>query len=181
MLAKAHLAQLLIKRSWISTGKQPWPWADTRPVARLVVKDIQLDSYVLNGATGAVLAFGPGMVSGSATPGENGVTMIAAHRDTHFESLGEISQGSVVRVQNPDKQWHRYIVTGTRIADSRVEFIEPNLADSKLILVTCYPFDALMPGGPLRYVVEAELITEQADEFADTPGAELFLSMRSIL
>jgi hypothetical protein len=25
----------------------------------------------------------------------------------------------------------------------------------KLTLITCYPFDAILPGGPLRYVVEA--------------------------
>jgi hypothetical protein len=24
--------------------------------------------------------------------------------------------------------------------------------------VTCYPFDAITPGGPLRYVVEARLV-----------------------
>jgi sortase (surface protein transpeptidase) len=27
----------------------------------------------------------------------------------------------------------------------------------RLTLVTCYPFDAIEPGGPLRYVVTAEL------------------------
>ena len=26
----------------------------------------------------------------------------------------------------------------------------------RLLLVTCYPFDALVPGGPLRYVVVAD-------------------------
>lgn len=158
MLVKARLAQLLIEHSWNTTGSQPWPWADTKPVARLVIPDIELDSYVLNGATGAALAFGPGMVSGSATPGESGVTMIAAHRDTHFETLGEISPGALVHLQNTDKRWHQYQVTDIRIADSRIEHIEPLVGDSKMILVTCYPFGALIPGGPLRYVVEAELM-----------------------
>lgn len=176
MLAKARLAQFLIERSWISTGNQPWPWADTWPIARLLIPDIKLDSFVLSGATGATLAFGPGMVSGSAAPGENGVTMIAAHRDTHFESLSQISQGSVIRIQNTDKLWHQYRVTGIRIADSRTEFIEPNPADSKMILVTCYPFDALIPGGPLRFVVEAELIIKPAEELSNNLMAELFVS-----
>jgi sortase A len=27
-----------------------------------------------------------------------------------------------------------------------------------LSLVTCYPFDAVNPGGPMRYVVSAEMI-----------------------
>lgn len=179
MLAKAQLAQLLIKRSWTTTAGAPWPWADTQPVARLVIPDIKLDSFVLNGATGAILAFGPGMVSGSAVPGGNGVTMIAAHRDTHFKSLKEISHGSLIRLQNTDLQWYQYRVTATRIADSRTEFIEPNPTDSRMILVTCYPFDALIPGGPLRYVVEAELATKPANESQVEYPPELFVSMRS--
>jgi len=27
-----------------------------------------------------------------------------------------------------------------------------------LILTTCYPFDAVVPGGPLRFVVRAEAV-----------------------
>jgi hypothetical protein len=30
---------------------------------------------------------------------------------------------------------------------------------SVVLLVTCYPFDAVMPGGPLRYVVTGRLAT----------------------
>jgi sortase A len=32
-----------------------------------------------------------------------------------------------------------------------------------LTLVTCYPFDAIVPGGPLRYVVTAVARTVAAD------------------
>lgn len=164
LLTKAHLSQILIRHSWNSTATQPWPWADTWPVARLVIADIQLDNYVLNGATGAVLAFGPGMTGGSAQPGENGVTMIAAHRDTHFEALRDIAHGDLIRLQNTSKQWHQYRVTGIRIADSRSEAVEPFADHSLLMLVTCYPFDALIAGGPLRYVVEAELLADTTTE-----------------
>jgi len=158
MLVKARLAQSLIENSWHSTGTQPWPWADTVPVARLVIPEINLDNYVLDGATGATLAFGPGMVSGSASPGDHGVTMIAAHRDTHFKPLQNIETDSLIRIQNKDKIWHQYKVSTIRIADSRVNSIIPSIGESRMVLVTCYPFDALVPGGPLRYVVEAELI-----------------------
>ena len=160
LVVKAQLAQVLIARSWNTTAEHPWPWADTRPVARLVIPDIKLDNFVLDGATGAVLAFGPGMTAGSAIPGGSGVTMIAAHRDTHFEALEDISEGDLIRLQNTRKQWHQYRVTGIRIADSRSEAVEPLADDSLLMLVTCYPFDALIPGGPLRYVVEAQLLPE---------------------
>ncbi len=32
---------------------------------------------------------------------------------------------------------------------------------SALVLVTCYPFDALRPGGPLRYVVTARAVLSE--------------------
>lgn len=158
LLAKAHLAQRLIERSWNTEAKHPWPWADTAPVAKLQIPALGLDSYVLDGATGATLAFGPGMVSGSAQPGSTGITMIAAHRDTHFESLQHIATGDIIKIQDPNKQWFHYRVTAIRIADSRTETVRSTVFEPLLLLVTCYPFDALIPGGPLRYVVEAEQI-----------------------
>ena len=33
-----------------------------------------------------------------------------------------------------------------------------------LVLMTCYPFDALAPGGPLRYVVTARAVVEHVVE-----------------
>lgn len=158
MLSKAKLAQVLIERSWHSTGYAPWPWADTSPTARLSIPRLALDAYVLEGATGAALAFGPGMVSGSSSPGSNGVAMIAAHRDTHFKSLEHIEKSDIINLQGKDRQWHHYRVTNIAIADSRVDSITPQYNQAKLVLTTCYPFDALTAGGPLRFVVEAELI-----------------------
>jgi hypothetical protein len=35
--------------------------------------------------------------------------------------------------------------------------------------VTCYPFDAIRPGGPLRYVVWAALADEMVAEGPHTP------------
>lgn len=157
MLSKARLAQSLIERSWHRTGNTPWPWADTRPVARLTIPRLSIDSFVLDGATGAALAFGPGMVSGSSAPGTPGVTMIAAHRDTHFKALRNIKTDDVINVQDSDRQWHRYRVSHIGIADSRKETIIASTDRARTVLVTCYPFDAVRPGGPLRFVVEAVL------------------------
>ncbi len=43
----------------------------------------------------------------------------------------------------------------TAVLDSRSERLTTNQAEASLLLVTCYPFDALLPGGPLRFVVTA--------------------------
>lgn len=161
---KALLAQQLIAHAWQQTllhdgePHPPWRWADTAPVARLKVDAIGLDTWVLDGSDGTTLAFGPGMASGSAAPGERGAMVIGAHRDTHFKPLKHIKVGDKVRLQDTRGDWHEYKITLTTIADIRTDTITLRDGDSRLLLVTCYPFDALIPGGPLRFVVDAEAV-----------------------
>src|SRR5256885_5874975 len=83
--AKAWLAQSLIAHAWARTlsgerQAKPWPWADTWPVARLTVPRLGIERYVLAGADGAAMAFGPGHVSGTPLPGEAGNSVIAGPR-----------------------------------------------------------------------------------------------------
>jgi sortase A len=47
-------------------------------------------------------------------------------------------------------------VRRTYVADFRALDIPRDTPIPTLTLVTCYPFDAINPGGPLRYVVVAE-------------------------
>ena len=41
------------------------------------------------------------------------------------------------------------------IVDSRITRINPTIGNDQLVLVTCYPFDAIEAGGPMRLVVLA--------------------------
>lgn len=157
--AKAAVAQVLLHRAWDRTlagedRARPWPWADTWPVARLRLPAVDTDLIVLAGASGQALAFGPGHVPGTATPGGKGFSMIGGHRDTHLKVLAELAPGSRVEIQRPDGETKIYRVETTSIADARRPWNAPVEAEG-LVLVTCYPFDALIPGGPLRYVVHA--------------------------
>ncbi len=63
-------------------------------------------------------------------------------------------------MQGQDGYWRDYPVTGTAIADARLPWQIPALPEgrSALTLVTCWPLDAILPGGPLRYLVFAEEI-----------------------
>jgi len=158
--AKAQLAQQLIADAWqesLSTLKQtkPWPWADTWPVSRLQVPSLGIDLYVLEGDMGNSLAFGPGHRFGSAEAGENGNCLISGHRDTHFAFLKQLRQGEEIRLQDIHGHWTRYQVESTEVVD-RSSPIWQYPQRAVLTLVTCYPFDALLPGGPLRYLVHAE-------------------------
>ena len=151
---KAELAQLLIARAWAESGPaRPWPWADTWPIARLEFPDRQADLYVLAGDRGHALAFGPGHLTGSAAPGAEGVSVIGGHRDTHFAFLQHVRVGDRVVLTDKEGVAQRYRVEAMRVADIRQG---PLLAaGDALVLVTCFPFDAVAPGGPMRYLVLA--------------------------
>lgn len=164
--AKAGLAQYLLQRAWSRTlagepNVKPWPWADTWPVARLTVPSRNIDLIVLNGAYGRTLAFGPGYVESSAFPGRPGTTIITGHRDTHFSFLNRLKQQDEILLETANAQQERYHVQDERIVDAQVASIALNDGENRLVLVTCYPFNAIIPGGPLRYVVSAERVNEE--------------------
>ncbi len=161
--AKAKLAQQLIEDAWqqtLATGEpvKPWPWADTWPVARLQAATQDVDLYVLQGTHGSALAFGPGFLIGSATPGDTGATVIAGHRDTHFRFMQQLKQGDWLTLTDNAGQQHRYRVADLTIVDSRQQDLVASADTQQLLLVTCYPFDSINPGGPLRYVVQANAL-----------------------
>ncbi len=158
--AKAELAQYLLGRAWERTLEgeataKPWPWADTWPLGRLQMPKYGVDLILLAGASGRTLAFGPGHVSSSPLPGERGTTILSGHRDTHFRFLVRVEKGDEVFVEGPGKGRYRYRVTRTDIVDARKTTIATS-DEATLVLVTCYPFDTLIPGGPMRYIVTAE-------------------------
>jgi sortase A len=49
-------------------------------------------------------------------------------------------------------------VAATRVVDRSELWVAADASDTRLTLVTCYPFFALRPGGPLRYVVVARRV-----------------------
>ena len=125
---KAQLAQVLLETAWAETVHgdkevKPWPWADTWPVGRLSVPGLGVHRIVLAGTNGSSLAFGPGHFFNSPLPGDDGNSLIAGHRDTHFSFLKQSNTKT-------------------------------------LTLITCYPFETVLPGGPLRYVVIANAIAK---------------------
>jgi len=161
--AKAWLAQELMQRAWQKAGHgvrkpAPWPWADTWPVARLSAKGGNIELIVLEGGSGRTLAFGPGHLSISVLPGQKGNSIIAGHRDTHFQFLQYMKLGESIQVETPDGRMHYYEVIDIDVVDSRRGSLLLDTDAPTLSLVTCYPFNALEPGGPMRYVVSARMI-----------------------
>ena len=167
--AKAALGQILLERAWSRSAAgeeeaRPWPWADTWPVARLVAPDQGEDLIVLADSSGRTLAWGPGLVDPGGPLGDAGRTVISGHRDTHFRFLSTIQAGNALDLHTADGRVRRYRVLATEVAHHRMADLSPYTAAPMLTLVTCYPFDDIWPGGPLRYLVHA-----QAEENAGPP------------
>lgn len=159
--AKAGLAQHLLQRAWSRTlageaGAKPWPWADTWPVARLIVPSQHIDQIVLEGAYGRTLAFGPGHVESAQPIDASDTIILTGHRDTHFGFLQQLERNDVIELDAATGIRRRYRVKETLIADSRSASIAIEREQPQLVLVTCYPFDSPMPGTLWRYVVIAE-------------------------
>lgn len=158
--AKARLAQYLIADAWNKTlagrhAVKPWPWADTWPVARLLSTATGEQLYVLAGADGRAIAFGPGHMQGTPLPGTPGNSVIGGHRDTHFAFLRDLKQGDKLMVQRADGALRSYRVSEMQVVDKSAVQVAGNSGTTRLTLVTCWPFDALRAGGPGRYVVTA--------------------------
>ncbi len=166
--AKALLAQHLLQRAWARTlagesDVRPWPWADTWPVARLRVPVHGADLIVLDGVSGRTLAWAPGHAGGSARPGAPGTAIVSGHRDTHFRFLQHLAPGDEIIVDTPGRPPARFRVREATVVDARTAVIgSAGDGGADLVLLTCYPFDALEPGGPLRYVVVAEAASVEA-------------------
>lgn len=165
---KAVLAQYLLQDAWEQTlaghaRVKPWSWADTWPVARLRYSRGDVDLIVLEGASGSSLAFGPGHLQGTAEPGATGYSVISAHRDTHFNFLANITQGDVLKLQDKQGINHSYEVIITQVIDEK-QAVLPDLQSARgLMLITCYPFNAVRAGGSLRYVIYATAIDKELD------------------
>jgi len=153
--AKALLGQVLLERAWQArlAGEEtakPWPWADTSPVAVLSIPRLGARHLVLQGASGRNLAWGPAAM----TPVSGGDVIISAHRDTHFDGLNELQPGDILWL-NDGHGARAYRVTWLDIVDSRRQELVLLNDRERLTLVTCYPPNAPLAGGPLRLVVTA--------------------------
>lgn len=155
--AKAALAQVLLERAFarsVATGQpvKPWPWADTWPVAKISFPRLRRTVIVLDGASGQALAFGPGHLPGTPDAGDQGTTVYAAHRDTHFALLGQVKPGDEIRVDRIDGRHVRFRMAAAQVVRWDASGVDPHAPGRALALATCWPLDA-KTHGPLRYIV----------------------------
>ena len=161
---KAVIAQILLDKAWNSTLKsgqphRPWAWMDTVPVAKIDVPATKSSAIVLDTISGQALAFGPAHLPNSPLPGDPGISVIAAHKNTHFAFLKTLRSGDSISIQRADGQTYEFTMTHADIVHkdrSGIPNTQLGANTAQIALVTCYPFDAVSFGGPMRYVVYAK-------------------------
>lgn len=170
--AKAGAAQILLVLAWEQTKRlqrpiKPWPWMDTYPVARLTIPNRDKTLIVLHGSSGEAMAFGPSQIllpsnpiSADSTANREetktaSLVAIGGHRDTHLRFLQTMKTGDIVSLETADKQVRQYILESAQIIDTDKQDFYVDAKTPGLLLVTCYPFDALTAGGPMRFIAFA--------------------------
>ncbi|OUR62280.1 sortase, marine proteobacterial type [Colwellia sp. 39_35_sub15_T18] len=175
MVAKAHLAQVLLDHTWQNVLKQnllkqenkklspllPWAWADFHPVAKLTFLRFGLSHIVLNTDSGQALAFGPGLTGANAS-NIDGMTIISGHNDSHFKMLEALKMGDKVLLEDNQAKRQYYRIDNTLIIDTRLSQLHIEDSAQGLVLVTCYPFGGVISTTPYRFVVQATPIDSLA-------------------
>ena len=141
----------------IKTGEDQRPWKsfDGTPILRLTIPRYEVDQIVLAGTSGQALAFGPAFHEESELPGKGGTTVLSSHRDSHGVFIKQLQKGDSIKLQDRFQQWHSYTIEDFSILNVKIDTISTTNAKEVLLIITCYPFNALTSGTPLRYVVSA--------------------------
>lgn len=125
-------------------------------VGRLEIPRLGISAMVTEGISDQALGRGIGHVPDTAFPGERGNVGLAAHRDTYFRSLKDITKGDRIRLDTPDGVFS-YVVEWAQVVDpNRVDLLEDTVGPA-LTLVTCYPFN-WVGSAPKRFVVRCRPI-----------------------
>ena len=81
--------------------------------------------------------------------------MLSSHRDSHGVYIRQLKIGDMIKLQDRFQQWHSYTIEDFDILNVKTDTISTTNAKEVLLIITCYPFNALTSGTPLRYVVSA--------------------------
>ncbi|MEP0391248.1 MAG: sortase [Erythrobacter sp.] len=162
---KAEVAQLLLNRAFnasVDSGSpvKPWSWADTAPIARITMPRLGKSDVVLSGGSGEAMAFGPTALIDDKF---RALTILAAHKDTHFEYVKDLRTGDRLTLQRVDGSRAMFRITHFETVRWD-EFTHPTQGNSYgdgglVMLTTCFPFGTSTPGS-LRRIVWAELVED---------------------
>ena len=156
---KAKVGQVLLKYAWNISLKdnkpnKPWSRIDAMPIFKLEIPKHGISQVILDESSGEALSWSPTFHQETYLPYKKKITAISGHRDSHFTYIKDLQIGDIIKLQDLNRNWYTYKIE---------EFLIVNVKDgvsinhnNRLLLITCYPFDAILSGTPLRYIVSAK-------------------------
>lgn len=123
------------------------------PEAVLYVDDLKLVVPVFPGAGEDSLSRGAGWIKSTTAVHEKGNIGLAAHRDSFFRPLKDIQIGQKIRIKTLLGERHFEVKQLSVVDPSQIEVLQPT-PESRLTLVTCYPFYHVGKA-PKRFIVSA--------------------------
>ena len=124
---------------------------------KMSIPKIELEYIVYEGADTVTLKKGPGHMTLTPLPGEEGRCTISGHRTTYgspFNRVDEMEEGDIIYLETQDDRSYTYIVTGSEVVKPTDVYILEGTDKIELLLTTCHPkFSAVT-----RLIIIAELV-----------------------
>jgi LPXTG-site transpeptidase (sortase) family protein len=129
-------------------------------LTKISIPRIGLRAVVIEGTSGHSLLLGPGHMTGSASPGTLGNSVIAGHRDTFFRHIQNLKNGDSVYILRSGKRFH-YVVFQRKVVQPTDLSVLQASKTGELTLITCYPTHFIGPA-PQRLIIVAKLAGSSA-------------------
>ncbi|MEM7017543.1 MAG: sortase [Pseudomonadota bacterium] len=164
-----QLQSWLLETAWSRTisGErkvEPWPWADTWPVARLWMPEREARYVVLAGANQETLSVGIGHSIHSAYPGDIGNAILSVPAMPQFEPMLMLKNGQRLVLELPYKgRWHYEIQAMYRVDKTDTRLLLPSL-ERRLTLVV-----AQNELTDERHIIVANAVRQTANDVISEP------------
>jgi len=123
------------------------------PIGVLRIPSIHLNVPIYEGTSDDILKRGAGHIEGTAALNADGNSGVAAHRDSFFRLLKDVTAGDVIVLETTQKL-ERYRIEKTWIVSPSDVTVLTGTDSQTITLVTCYPF-YFVGSAPQRFIVRA--------------------------
>ena len=146
-----HYAQ----QQWQAWKAVKRPSQTGEPIAWLKSDEVALNELVLRGTDPKILLQTPGLSETWSLPDNPGLKVILGHRDLHFKNLNALKIGSRLELESVNQSQTYQVVDIEILTPEKTEQkLKEYQKESRLALVTCYPFQYI-GAAPQRYLIWA--------------------------
>lgn len=133
---------------------EPEPLSEGELIGRIEIPAAGVSAMILEGVGHRTLRRGVGHIPGTPLPRWDGNVGLAAHRDSFFRGLKDISKNDMITLKTLHGTF-QYRVESTEIVLPQDTHVLEDTEEPTLTLVTCYPF-YYVGSAPKRFIVRAE-------------------------